>query len=83
MAVNCSASPGHPLADGRPLGTVGADEFLEGSPVVRVEWLEWEGTYTYDVLPGSESGLYWANGILLRSTLYEAARTSATHFVRE
>ncbi len=68
------ASPGHPLADGRPLGTVGTDELLEGSPVVRVDWVEWAGTYTYDILPASESGLYWANGILLRSTLLAAGR---------
>ncbi|MGH2621133.1 MAG: Hint domain-containing protein [Anaerolineales bacterium] len=68
------ASPGHPLADGRRLGTVLLGEHLEGSPVVLAEWVEWEGTYTYDILPASETGLYWANGVLLRSTLSVAGR---------
>jgi len=63
------ASPGHPLADGHRLGTVLAGDRLEGSPVLLAEWVEWKGIYAYDILPSSETGQYWANGILLRSTL--------------
>jgi len=68
------ASPGHPLADGQRLGRVLPGERLGGSEVVLAEWIEWEETYTYDILPSSETGLYWANGILLRSTLSPAGR---------
>jgi len=64
-----TASPGHPLADGQRLGTVPTGDQLGGSTVVLAEWIEAEGTYTFDILPASETGLYWANGILLRSTL--------------
>ncbi len=64
------ASPGHPLADGRRLGTILAGDRLDNSRVVLAEIVEWEGPYTYDLLPSGETGLYWANGILLQSTLY-------------
>jgi hypothetical protein len=63
------ASPGHPLADGRRLGTIVAGDRLDNSRVVLTEIVGWEGSYTYDILPSSETGLYYANGILLRSTL--------------
>jgi len=68
------ASPAHPLADGQRLGTVLPGGRLEGSPVVLADWVEGEATYTYDVLPAGGTGLYWANGILLRSTLSPAGR---------
>jgi hypothetical protein len=63
------ASPGHPLADGRRLGTIVAGDRLDNSRVVLTEIVGWEGSYTYDILPSSETGLYYANGILLGSTL--------------
>jgi hypothetical protein len=63
------ASPGHPLADGRRLSTILAGDRLDNSRVVLAEIVVWEGPYTYDILPSSESGLYYANGILLGSTL--------------
>jgi hypothetical protein len=68
------ASPGHPLADGRRLGTIVAGDRLDNSRVVLAEIVGWEGSYTYDLLPSGETGLYWANGILLRSTLSPAGR---------
>jgi hypothetical protein len=34
-----------------------------------VEHVIYHGDATYDLLPDSSTGLYWANGILLRSTL--------------
>ncbi len=68
------ASPGHPMADGRRLGTILAGDRLDGSRVVLAEIVGWEGRYTYDILPSGQTGVYWANGILLRSTLSALGR---------
>lgn len=63
------ASPGHPLADDRLLGDLQAGDMLDGARVVSVERVPAVWPATYDVLPAGGAGLYWANGILARSTL--------------
>lgn len=67
-----TASPGHPAADGRPLRNYKVGEVLDGSVVVSMEYVAYDGGSTYDLLPSSATGLYWANGILLRSTLSQS-----------
>lgn len=64
-----TASPGHPMADGQVLGDLRAGDALDGSKVVSCERLAYEEGATFDLLPEGASGLYWANGILLGSTL--------------
>ena len=64
-----TASPGHPTADGRPLGDYRAGDSLGGVEIIAVEYLSYENAATYDLLPSGATGLYWANGVLLRSTL--------------
>ncbi len=64
-----SASPGHPLADGRLIGSLRPGDRVDGSTVVMVTRERYERARTYDLLPGGTSGAYWANGILLGSTL--------------
>jgi hypothetical protein len=63
------ASPGHRTADGRPLGSLGLGDELDGSRVTLWELVTYAGSRTYDLLPAGPTGLYWANGILLSSTL--------------
>ncbi len=63
------ASPGHPTADGRKLGDLSPGDTLDGAIVVTAERVFYEGTATYDILPSGDTGFYWANGILIRSTL--------------
>jgi hypothetical protein len=63
------ASPGHPLADGRTLGTLGPGDEVDGAQVVVAERVLSKTAVTYDILPTGASGLYWANGILVASTL--------------
>lgn len=63
-----TASPGHPTADGRMLGQLRVGDHLDGSLVVAVDRLPYLGR-TYDVLPAGATGLYWADGVLLKSTL--------------
>ncbi|TMD34299.1 MAG: hypothetical protein E6I95_06435 [Chloroflexi bacterium] len=63
------ASPGHRTADGRPLGSLAAGDKLDGSEITVWELLPYGGARTYDLLPGGPTGTYWADGILLSSTL--------------
>ncbi|HEX6269143.1 MAG TPA: Hint domain-containing protein [Anaerolineales bacterium] len=63
------ASPGHPTADGRVLDNLEAGDLLDGVPATLIERLLYDGPTTYDVLPSGDTGLYWANGILVGSTL--------------
>ncbi len=63
------ASPGHPTADGRALGDIAVGDKLDGAIVIVASLVPYTHEYTYDVLPSGDTGQYWANGILLGSTL--------------
>lgn len=65
-AVN--ASSGHPSADGRALGALHVGDRLDGASVVAIERLAYRGR-TYDLLPAGATGAYWADGVLVGSTL--------------
>jgi hypothetical protein len=62
-------SAGHPTAGGRRVGELRAGDWLSGARVVAVERVPYFSQYTYDLLPEGETGFYWANGILMASTL--------------
>jgi hypothetical protein len=66
------ASPGHRTSDGRPLGSLAAGDVLDGSTIKLWELVPYSGDRTYDLLPAGTTGTYWANGILLSSTLARA-----------
>jgi len=63
------ASPGHPTSDGRTLAELKAGDRLDGARITLAERVAYEQPATYDVLPAGDTGYYWANGILLGSTL--------------
>ena len=65
------ASPGHPTVDGKSLGALNVNDLLDGARVLKLERLPYVGTATYDLLPSGDTGFYWANGILIGSTLAE------------
>ncbi|MDQ2915243.1 MAG: Hint domain-containing protein [Chloroflexota bacterium] len=62
-------SPGHPAADGRSVGDLAASDRYDGAVVVSAELVAYAGGATFDVLPAGATGIYWANGVLLGSTL--------------
>ncbi|MBI2848036.1 MAG: Hint domain-containing protein [Chloroflexi bacterium] len=64
-----TAAPGHPAASGKTLGDYRVGDAIDGAPVIAAEYVAYDGGATYDLLPSGPTGLYWANGILLRSTL--------------
>jgi hypothetical protein len=63
------ASPGHPSASGQPLADLVPGDVLDASTVVVAERVSYWDAATFDLLPSGPTGEYWANGILLRSTL--------------
>ena len=67
------ASPGHKAADGRALGSLAVGQMLDGSTIELWELVPYAGARTYDLLPAGPTGAYWANGILLTSTLSRAS----------
>jgi hypothetical protein len=62
-------SPGHPTTDGRTVGRLQAGDFLDDARILSIERVLYTGIATYDILPAGDTGAYWANGILLTSTL--------------
>jgi hypothetical protein len=64
-----TASPGHPLPDGRQLGDLRPDDQVDGALVLRAELVRYGEPRTFDLLPSGPTGAYWADGILLGSTL--------------
>jgi hypothetical protein len=63
------ASPGHPTADRRVIGELAVGDTCDGSPVVSTERVPYGNDRTHDLLPSGPTGTYFANGILLGSTL--------------
>ncbi len=64
-----TASPGHPTAEGRALGDYHVGDTMDEALVMVVEYRNYNDGATYDLLPTGSTGLYWANGVLLKSTL--------------
>jgi len=61
-------SPRHPTADGRRVGDLQPGQPFDGSRVVTADRVPYSGA-TYDLLPSGPTGAYWADGVLLVSTL--------------
>jgi hypothetical protein len=64
-------SPGHPTTDEHTIADLRTGDFLNGGRIVRLEEEAYRQPATYDILPSGRTGYYWANGILIGSTLAE------------
>lgn len=62
-------SGGHPTADAREISDLTPDDMLDGAHLISMEKVRYRLGYTYDLLPAGDTGFYWANGVLLGSTL--------------
>jgi hypothetical protein len=65
-----TASAGHPTADGRTVGQLREGDRLDGATVVAATPVHLNDGATYDLLPSGPTGRYWADGVLLGSTLF-------------
>lgn len=62
-------SPGHPTTDGRTMSELKIGDAMDGSRVKNTELVPYTEGATYDLLPVGDTGAYWANDILMGSTL--------------
>ena len=62
-------SAGHPTADGRDFGSLRPDDQLDGVLVTAALLVPYKHEATYDILPDSDTGAYFAGGVLIGSTL--------------
>jgi len=66
---NLEISAPHPTADGRTFGDLRVSDLLDGNRIQSVEVIDYAHEYTYDILPDSDTGLYFAGGMLIGSTI--------------
>ncbi len=66
-------SAGHPTADGRSFAHLQPGDWLDCVEVRSVRAIPYSHPYTYDILPDSDTGTYFAAGVLIGSTLSTAA----------
>lgn len=64
-----TASAGHELADGRRFGDVRAGDVIDGVAVASLTRMPYDGGSTFDIAVSGPTGLYFVDGIALRSTL--------------
>ena len=64
-----TASPGHPLLDGRLLGHLRVGDLVDGSRIVSTDTLPYPSGETFDLVASGPTGAYFAGGIPLESTL--------------
>jgi hypothetical protein len=69
-------SAGHPTADGRSFGELRAGDWLGGREIVSARAVPYEHDATYDILPDSDTGTYFADGALIGSTLAKTPRAA-------
>ncbi|HET9436148.1 MAG TPA: Hint domain-containing protein, partial [Candidatus Limnocylindrales bacterium] len=64
-----TASPGHPLGDGRALGDLRVGDPVDGSVVVSAHLEAYAASRTFDIVVSGATGTYLVDGIPLASTL--------------
>jgi hypothetical protein len=72
------ASPGHPTADDRTVGDLRAGARYDGSVVTSTTLIPYTGA-TWDLLPSGPTRTYFANGVLLGSTLSPVPAAPGIH----
>jgi len=63
-------SAGHPTAQGRPIADLAVGQAILGERVTSITEIAYRHPYTYDILPDSDTGSYFADGVLVGSTLH-------------
>jgi hypothetical protein len=61
----------HPTADGRDFGMLYAHGEIDGVTIQRAALEAYTEPFTYDILPSSSTGVYFAAGVAIGSTLHE------------
>jgi hypothetical protein len=69
-------SPRHPTADGRHFSDLTSGDVVDGVRVISARLVDYDQPFTYDILPDSDSGAYFAGGTLIGSTLLDRSGDS-------
>jgi hypothetical protein len=64
-----TAAGAHPSADGDYLRQLRIGQHYDGATIASMAWISSTAPTTFDLLPAGATGAYWANGILVGSTL--------------
>ncbi len=72
-------SPGHPTADGRTFADLRAGTTLDGQTITSADLVPYDQPRTYDILPGSDTGSYFAAGARIGSTLVAPAQKAPSN----
>jgi hypothetical protein len=64
-----TASLEHPLLAGQRVQDLRAGERYAGSTVIDVRVVRYTGSHTFDILPSGQTGVYWVDGVPVKSTL--------------
>lgn len=62
-------SPDHPIISKKKIHQLRKRQAYDRSTVLYINLVSYVGKYTYDILPDGDMGHYWANNILIGSTL--------------
>lgn len=68
----------HPTADGRRFADLRAGASLDGVVITRARVIPYAFDATYDILPDSDTGAYFAGGVLVGSTLAPSVKRVLT-----
>ncbi len=63
-------SPRHPTAERRNFGDLRPGDRLDGVRVLEATLSPYTHPFTHDILPDSDTGTYFAGGVLIGSTLH-------------
>ena len=69
-------SPGHPLARSGTFADITAGSALDGTRVLDARMVAYQYSFTYDILPASDTGSYFAAGVQVGSTLARSPDTA-------
>lgn len=70
-------SPGHPTADGRTFGDLHKGDRLDHAEITEAMLVTYGEPFTHDILPASDTGAYFAGGVLIGSTLWRRGQSVA------
>jgi len=68
-ATTLEISPNHPTSDRKLFKELKIGDLIGGKQIIEIKEILYKYKYTYDILPDSETGNYYANGVLIGSTL--------------
>jgi hypothetical protein len=64
-------SRNHPTADGRPFEALTVGESMDGQAITGLTLNPYPYTHTFDILPDSDTGIYFTGGFPVGSTLHQ------------